>query len=31
MMLTEMGQQGWRLATAYPDPLREKTRWIFSR
>ena len=30
-MLVEVGQEGWRLATAYPDSTREKTRWIFIR
>ena len=30
-MLTELGLQGWRLIIAYPDPIRERTRWIFSR
>jgi hypothetical protein len=29
--LTEIGLEGWRLITVYPDPQREKTRWIFSR
>lgn len=30
-MLIEQGQDGWRLATAYPDTQRERTRWIFIR
>jgi hypothetical protein len=30
-MLTDLGLQGWRLTTVYPDPIREKTRWIFIR
>lgn len=30
-MLTEIGLQGWRLTTAYPDATREQTRWIFIR
>lgn len=30
-MLTEIGQEGWKLTTVYPDPMRERTRWIFSR
>ena len=30
-MLVEVGQEGWRLATAYPDTQRERTRWIFIR
>jgi hypothetical protein len=29
--LTEIGLEGWRLVTVYPDRQREKTRWIFSR
>lgn len=30
-MLQEIGLQGWRLTTAYPDATREQTRWIFIR
>jgi hypothetical protein len=30
-MLTEIGQDGWRLTAAYLDPQRERTRWIFIR
>lgn len=30
-MLNEQGQEGWRLINVYPDPIRERTRWIFSR
>lgn len=30
-MLNEVGLQGWRLTTAYPDATREQTRWIFIR
>lgn len=29
--LNVTGQDGWRLINVYPDPLRERTRWIFSR
>ena len=30
-MLTTEGQDGWRLSTVYPDPIREKTRLVFIR
>jgi hypothetical protein len=29
-LLTAQGLQGWQLNTVYPDPRRERTRWIFS-
>lgn len=29
-MLNAQGQNGWQLASVYPDPIRERTRWIFS-
>jgi hypothetical protein len=29
-MLTQQGQQNWQLASVYPDPQREKTRWVFA-
>jgi len=29
-LLTGLGQQGWGLVTVYPDPIREKSRWVFS-
>jgi hypothetical protein len=30
-LLNQLGQTGWQLVTAYPDPRRERTRWIFSQ
>ena len=30
-MLNELGQDGWQLSAVYPDPIREKTRWVFIR
>ena len=30
-MLNEIGQDGWTLSVVYPDPIREKTRWVFIR
>jgi hypothetical protein len=30
-MLNEQGQDGWQLIIAYPDPIRERTRWILGR
>lgn len=30
-MLNELGQDGWQLSAVYPDPTRERTRWVFSR
>src|SRR6516225_2248500 len=30
-MLAEVGLDGWTLVTAYPDPVRERTRWVFSQ
>lgn len=29
--LNVQGQDGWQLQAVYPDPQREKTRWIFSQ
>src|SRR5215467_13433505 len=30
-MLTSLGNQGWSLITAYPSPVRERTRWILGQ
>jgi|SRR5215472_2900974 len=30
-MLTSLGNQGWSLITAYPNPVRERTRWILGQ
>jgi hypothetical protein len=29
-MLTGQGQQNWQLSTVWPDPQRERTRWVFA-
>ena len=30
-MLNTTGQGGWELAAVWPDPVRERTRWVFSQ
>jgi len=30
-MLNTQGQDGWQLIIAYPDPLRERTRYVLGR
>lgn len=30
-LLNAKGQEGWQLSNVYPDPQRERTRWVFIR
>jgi hypothetical protein len=30
-MLNQQGQDGWQLIIAYPDPRRERTRYVLGR